>query len=227
MPDKWCWLKMKGTLDVQEALETLFAMGNIAYETKRILAKGLRSKDSPLPSPDQDYLSLALEHLETVREGFVLSLRAASVADWEELRYLVRRILFDWTWLEELGLALAPSTEVQRVGSQLLAFAHAYVSLGVLPRLPPTEVTFPQGRPTYADIPVPRTPGEVLTRIEEMERVVWEAEVKPVGELEPEPLRRTYGFFEAGAWLVARHLPLFLGRARPSASSRDWEKDQR
>lgn len=121
------------------------------------------------------------------------------------------------------------------VGPHLLAFAHTYVTLGFLPRLRPYQVavrlsprpetspssvealgpkahgeSFPQGRPTYADIPMPRTPGEVLSRIEELERVVWDAGLRPTGELEPDPLTRTYGFFEAGAWLAARHLSLFL-----------------
>jgi len=201
---------VRDDLDIQRTLEEFFALSNIAHETRRILAKGLRQKDVPLPSSEQEYLSTTLTHLGEAREGFVLCLRTASVANPKELRYLVHRILFDWSWLEELGLAWETGGEIQLVGPQLLAFAHTYVTLGFLPHLPPWLVTFPQDQPTYADIPVPRTPGEVLSRIEEMEQVVWEAGVRPIGELEPDSLRRTYGFFEAGAWLAARHLSLFL-----------------
>ena len=201
---------MRDRLDIQEVLEEFFALSNIAHETKRILAKGLGQKGIPLPSSEQEYLSTTLTHLGEAREGFVLCLRASSVADPKELRDLVRRILLDWTWLEELGLALETGGEIQMLGPQLLVFAHTFVTLGFLPHLPSYQVTFPYGRPTYADIPVPHTPGEVLSRIEELEQVIWEAGIRPMGELEPDPLRRTYGFFEAGAWLAARHLSLFL-----------------
>jgi len=201
---------VRDSLDIQEALEEFFALSNIARETRRILAKGLGRKDTPLPSAEQEYLYTTLTHLGEAREGFVLCLRASSVADPKELRKLVRRILLDWTWLEELGLTLETEGEIQLPGPQLLAFAHTFVTLGFLPHLPSYQVTFPHGRPTYADIPVPHTPGEVLSRIEELERVIWEAGIRPIGELEPDPLRRTYGFFEAGAWLAAHHLSLFL-----------------
>jgi len=197
-------------LDIRQVLEEFFALNNIAHETKRILARGLRHKDVPLPSSDQEFLSATLTHLGEAREGFALCLRTTSVSDPDELRYLVRQILFDWSWLEDLGLASKTEGEIEKVGSQLLAFAHTYVTLGVLPRLPPQQVTYPQGHPTYADIPVPHTPGEVLLRIEELEEVVSEVSIVPMGKLEPDSLRRTYGFFEASAWLAARHLALFL-----------------
>jgi hypothetical protein len=201
---------VRSDLDIQQVLEEFFALSNIARETKRILAKGLSQRDIPLPSPEQEYLSITLNHLGEAREGFALCLRTASVADPGELRYLVRRILVDWSWLEELGLALKTGGEIQLLGSQLLAFAHSYVTLGLLPHLPSYQVTFPHGQSSYADIPVPHTPGEVLSRIEELEQVIGEASVRPIGDLEPDPLRRTYGFFEAGAWLAAHHLSLFL-----------------
>jgi hypothetical protein len=67
-------------------------------------------------------------------------------------------------------------------------------------------VTYPKSSRTYADIPVPHTPGEVLARIEELEQVIWEAGERPIAAVEPDPLRRTYGFFETSAWLVSQHL---------------------
>jgi len=203
-------LAVREDLDIRQVLEEFFALSNIAHETKRILARGLRHKDAPLPSSDQEYLSATLTHLGEAREGFALCLRTTSVSDPDELRYLVRQILFDWSWLEDLGLVSETGGEIESVGSQLLIFAHTYVTLGLLPHLPPYQVTYPQGRPTYADIPVPHTPGEVLLRIEELEQVVSEASVLPMGELEPDPLRRTYGFFETSALLAAHHLSLFL-----------------
>lgn len=96
---------MKDDLDIQQALEEFFALSNIAGETERILAKGLGQKNILLPPSEQEYLSTTLTHLGEAREGFVLCLRAASVTDQKELRYLVRRILLDWSWLEDLGLA--------------------------------------------------------------------------------------------------------------------------
>ena len=196
-------------MNFQEILEEFFALGNIARETKRILADGLQRRDTLLPSSERDYLSTTLAHLGHAREGFVLTLRAAIVIDWEEMRSLLDRVMWDWSWLEELGWVEAKGEEIQLPGPQLLAFAHAYVTLGLLPRLPPTEVTYPQDRPTYADIPVPRTPGQVMERLEELEQVVSEVELWPVEDLEPDPLRRTYGFFETGAWLIDDHLRRF------------------
>jgi hypothetical protein len=109
-----------------------------------------------------------------------------------------------------MGLSLTPGNEIELVGNQLIAYQHALVALGMLPRLPAQAVTFPQPRPTYADVPVPAMPSQLLERIEEIERVLYRAGLVPADELAFEPLRRTYAFFEASLWLVDHYLPPML-----------------
>jgi hypothetical protein len=92
----------------------------------------------------------------------------------------------------------------------LLYFNHALVALGALPHLPAQAVTFPQRRPTYADVTAPGLPGELLARIEEIERVIYQTEAMPTRALAYDPLRRTYAFFEASAWLVNNYLETLL-----------------
>lgn len=196
---------MAGSLDVRPVWRLFVALGEVAQEARLALARGLLHSDEPLTPADQKRLSLALEHLSDVHEGFALTLRTTAVRSPSELRDLVRHILIDWSWLSELGLSWqGGQTEVP--AGQVLAFAHATIALGILPRLPPELVTYPKPGRTYADIPVPHTPGEVLARIEELEQVVWEAGERPIAAVEPDPLRRTYGFFETSAWLVSQHL---------------------
>lgn len=197
-------------MDTSEPLVAFFAMGNIAQQTKKLLAEYVRRRDQPLSLDRQQSLTLTLHHIEHVREGFKITLRTTSVRDLSELRDLIRETLMSWEWLEEIGIELQPDDEIHYPMEQTLAFAHSYVTLGVLPRLPDWVVTYPGDRATYADIPVPRTPGEILARIDELEKVLSQATARPKREADPEPLRRTYGFFETSAWLVSHHLGLFL-----------------
>ncbi len=175
----------------------------------------------------RDRVSLAILHqardyLAQVREGFVLSVRARQITDRRETRYLLERVLLDWDALSrELGLALESESEaefnlaLERVRGQLLAFGMAIVALAALPRLPSESVTFPHNYhrpPTYADIPAPVTPGQVLERIEEMEGMLWQFARGRWGELVRRrygPLRRTYGFFETSALLAGEHARRF------------------
>lgn len=197
-------------MEARQALWDLFALGHLAQETRDVLADGIKSRDIPLPADKKSQLSNTLDHLGHVREGFVLCLRTSSVTSLAELRGLVDQVLLDWSWLEESQLSLIPPDEVEVPRLQVLAFAHSYVTLALLPKLPPSQVTFPQERRTYADIPIPRTPGEVLSRIEELETVVWEAVLEPLGNIASDPLRRTYGFFETSAWLISTHMRRFF-----------------
>lgn len=129
-----------------------------------------------------------------------------------ELRGLVQHILTDWSWLQELNITLAPGDQIETLGQQLVVYNHALVALAVLPRLPAQAITFPQPRPTYGDVPAPVLPGEMLARIEEMEHMIYQADMKPVRALDYAPLRRTYAFFEASSWLVDSYLdPLLAG----------------
>jgi len=67
--------------------------------------------------------------------------------------------------------------------------------------------------PTYADIPSPTTPGAMLSRIDELEQMTWQlmrGDLQGLLNRRYGALRRTYGFFEASAYLargVAREKP--------------------
>lgn len=151
-------------------------------------------------------LADTLEHIEDVREGFLLSHRTEATVRMSELRDMVAHVLLDWQWLQTLNLSVAPSEDIDLLDQQLLFFNHALIALGALPRLPAEAITFPQRRPSYSDVTPPVEPGELLDRIEEIERIIYQAEVMPNKKLAREPFRRTYAFFEASSWLVDNHL---------------------
>lgn len=215
-------------------------ISEVAETTTQLLALALHqagrktsAAGMTLGEVEQFVLQQARDYLSTVREGFVLSVRTANVSDRAEIRYLLDRVLTDWDELSrELGFgeealcvdapgngsadgANAPRADIQRVRQQLLAFGMAVIALGYLPRLPSKQVTFPHSfgkPPTYADIPVPHTPGELLWRIEELEQTVWHMMSRDLGELVQRrygSVRRTYGFFETSAWLSMREVERF------------------
>jgi hypothetical protein len=155
-------------------------------------------------------LADTLQHLEDVREGFILSQRTSSSISAAELRALVRHVLLDWAWLQTLNLAFSPADEVETPQPQLLYYHHALVALAALPHLPAQAVTFPQKQPTYADVAAPGLPGELLARIEEIERVIYQTEAIPTRTPAYDPFRRTYAFFEASTWLVDNYLEVLL-----------------
>ncbi len=191
---------------IEPLLELFAALEQVIEETRHTLALVLLHSDQA-PSPAvQARLDAALEHLAEVREGFVVTLRTSSVRDPSELRALVRHILLNWNRIEDLARAWERGEQhVERPVPQMLAFGHAFVALGCLPRLPPGLITFPQPRPSYADIPVPGTPGEWLARIEELEAVITQIGEQPTSSVARDRLRRTVGYFDASAWLVAQH----------------------
>ena len=204
------------------------AIGEVTDATKKWLAMHLQTdiKTSRRPLADNRValaiLRQARDYLADVREGFVLSVRTGQVSEKSELRFLLDRVLLDWDALsKELGLAMAGEEddalgqELELVRGQLLAFGMAIVALAALPRLPSEAVTFPHSYnrpPTYADIPAPVTPAEVLSRIEEMEEMLWRFASGRWGELVRRrygPLRRTYGFFESSALLAGEQARRF------------------
>lgn len=210
----------------------LAALGRLARDTRRALRLALLGRGERLPVPVQRYLEGTLNHLGQVREGFALSLRPGDCRSPSELRDLVEELLVDWDWMGRLGIRWVPLDQpLEKPLAQVLAYAHARAALGALPRVPEAHVTYPALRRSYADIPVPRSPGEVLERLDEIERVVAttlhggmegggrpgrsgganEQPARPRGEdrLSMNPvafrtpaLRRAYGFFETSAWLV-------------------------
>lgn len=184
--------------------------------------------DGALPSGGAELLAdETLPHLETVQAGFRGWLRAEGI-DLAELRYLLLQ-------LGELRVA-APESEAERRAAaaeasiasrladeavlprrsvirsvepwDLAALAHARLVLAVLPRLDPEAIHWPAGRPSYADIPVPRGPAELSERIAELERHLWRAATGRAAPRTDPGLRRTYGFFDAAEHLGEHGLGL-------------------
>lgn len=151
----------------------------------------------------------ALAHVEAVLEGLIVLGRTGQF-DTEELRALVQRAgivapprpgTADARAAEEEGAHLRPGLRPID-GRMMLAAGHARVVFSVIPRLPPDAVAWPRHPRSYADIPVPRSEGELMLRAEELARVVWR--VAAGDERRDEPLRRTLAFYEAGARLTFR-----------------------
>ncbi len=180
-------------------------------------------EDGRLPSGGAAYLAGAtLPHVEAMERGVRGWLRS-DMADRDEMRYLVLRTAearvvpprdaaeaaAARAEAESDRARLAPADErlTRADAFSLVALAHARLVFAVLPRVPAAEVRFPVGRPTYADIPTPRGPAELIGRIEELERELWRiASGRRVRPMDP-ALRRTYGFFDAAERLDARTFP--------------------
>lgn len=205
---------MTGITDLQATRQSLRELARVVRVTRQMLAASIQETSRPDREAAADRsgrLSATLQHLEDVREGFILSQRTSPQISLSELRALVQHILLDWDWLQPLNLTLAPGSHLETVDQQLLAYNHALVALATLPHLPAEAITFPQPRPTYSDLSVPALPSEMLARIEELERVIYQVEVMPDKVPVYGSLRRTYAFFEASGWLVTRYLEPLLG----------------
>lgn len=205
---------MSGIADLTATREILRGLARIVETTRQTLAELIRESDWPdgkLTQRRSGQFSETLQHLGEVREGFILSQRTSPQATLSEIRTLVEDILLDWKWVQELNLNIAPSSQVEILGEQLVVYNHALVAMAVLPRLPAEAITFPQRRPTYGDVTAPMMPQETLARIEEIERIIYQAEVTPVSNIGYAPFRRTYAFFEASSWLVNKYLEPLLG----------------
>ena len=151
----------------------------------------------------------ALSHVEAVLDGLVLLARTGEFSS-EELRSLVRRAGIvaparpgtpDAVAAEQEAAHQRPALRVID-GRMMLAAGHARVVFSVIPQLPPEAVAWPRHHASYADIPVPRSEGELMLRAEELARVLWR--VAAGDERRDEPLRRTLAFYEAGARLSFR-----------------------
>lgn len=151
----------------------------------------------------------ALDHVDSVLEGIVLLARTGQFSS-EELRELVHRAGIVAPARPGTPEGHAADIEAARDrpplrridGRTMLAAGHARVVFSVIPRLPADAVAWPTPPRTYADIPVPRSEGELLLRAEELARVVWRVAAGDAHR--DEPLRRTLAFFEAGARLSFR-----------------------
>lgn len=193
--------------------EALRDLARIVKVTRQTLAEMVQAVEQlgKLPRHSRSgQFTETLDHMGDVREGFIISQRTSPQTTLYELRTLVHHVLMDWQWVQELNMTLAPSSQSEPLGPQLVAYNHALVALAVLPRLPVDVVTFPQPRPTYSDVGVPALPEETLARIEEIEQMIYRAEVSPLDSLAYGPFRRTYAFFEASSWLADRYLESLL-----------------
>jgi hypothetical protein len=188
-------------------------MGDVAERTRTLLVQ--RARVRPLTTRQRSQLDATLRHLAAVREGFQLSLRTGDGVSHDEIVAVVRYTLdvIDWSFLTELGLRLGQDRHVYRLGNQLLAFAHATVALGVLPHLPASEITHPTSA-HYRDLHTPRSPGEWLERIEELETVLIRIQSDHWNWPTDSSLRRTHAYFDATAWLIRSHLERFDRPAR-------------
>jgi hypothetical protein len=181
--------------------------------------------DGVLPEGGAAYLAeRTLPHLEGAQAGFHGWLRSEA-AGALELQYLLRQVAAMRVEpagspaerrAEVIEAALERSlTAATRRGAEALqraepwnlaALAHARVVLAFIPRLPETAVRFPAGRRTYADIPTPRGPAELASRLTELEAQLWRtAAGRPPAAIDP-AFRRTYGFFDVADRLGARAL---------------------
>jgi hypothetical protein len=182
--------------------------------------------DAELPAEDVEFLETeTLRHVEGIQVGFHGWLRS-DVAGAAELRYLLlqvaeMRVESARTPAERTAQAAEAIAEArfaaQRVNARdrtptitgaepwhLAALEHARVVLAFLPRLPETDVRFPAGRRTYADIATPRGPAELSARIGELEAELWKAIIgRRSAPIDP-AFRRTYGFFDVADRLGVR-----------------------
>ncbi len=151
-----------------------------------------------------------IPYVELARDGFALTARASDLAGVDPSEFLRR-----WGVAGDMRAGPGADAEVsarERLGRPIVladgtaafaAFAHARVALALIPRLPPSAVSWPP-RPTYVDVPRPRGAGELIGRLEEIERTIWRLSVgrdRPARD--HEPARRTLAFFDAIVYLGA------------------------
>ncbi|MEZ4622069.1 MAG: hypothetical protein R2867_42085 [Caldilineaceae bacterium] len=233
-------------VSVGELSETVTQMLALGIQYRTTVGGSLEEQQkSGLEQIEHLILQQARDYLSDVREGFALTVRTQQLSDKRELQFLLDRMLINWhdIW-DELGLADVPNDaplgqqgvpsnsnnadqadKLTRVHQQLLAFGMAAVALGHLPRMPAETITFPHSysKPaTYADIPTPDSPGKLLSRIDELEQMIWrlmEGNLQYLVNRQYGALRRTYGFFEASAHLASREAERFgVKRKQPQLS---------
>jgi hypothetical protein len=191
------------------AFYELFGLAHIFLRTRQALLNYL-AKGGVLEEAEVSYLSTAtLSHIDDMRDGFQMSLRASEAA-LEELRYLVEKAsLFPWEEARHDEPVRHPVITPEL--KKLSAIGHARVVFGVLPLMPPERITYPSVA-SYRDIRPPSGPADLVERIEELERAVWDTALqRPPDRIDRELFRRTYAFFEAASWLAEQHLRMLQG----------------
>ena len=175
-----------------------------------------------LPDGASDVLATeTLPHIEDMEAGFRARLRATE-SNVEELRALV--LLGGMGLPEPRDTAEARAALIEAMqaragaggertlagspGRGLAALAHARLVFALMPSTPGPSVRYPTGRRTYADIAAPRSPAELVGRIEELERRLWNVATGRVPSPSDAGYRRVYGFFDIGERLVRGDLRL-------------------
>ena len=192
---------------------------DLARRTREVMEAAVL--DGVLPDGAEDLLAdEALPHLETIQSGFRGWLRTEGVGV-AELQYLLLQVGAMRTdpasgpadrraaaaeLLAEQRFAAMTGRPLLRAAEPwaLAALAHARLVLAMLPTLEPQDVRWPAGRPSYADIPVPRGPAELAQRLSELERLLWRLATKRTPPRTDPALRRTFGFFDAAERLGER-----------------------
>ena len=90
---------------------------------------------------------------------------------------------------------------IRAAGRDLAALDHAQLAMALVPRTARENVHYP-GWGSYADIAPPRTPGEFMSRLEEVERHLWHGAMGRAGKLPRSAWRRVYAFFDSGEALA-------------------------
>jgi hypothetical protein len=193
-------------------------LGSLFRRTRALLDVALRAGD--LPAGGELVLAdETLPHVEAIESGFRGWLQARWVDD-AVLRDLVRHAALDAGEPADASEGRAARAEeeqeasgiggsrqiVASAGARLVALGHARLVFALLPRTPEDDVRFPEGRRTYADIGPPRSPAELMFRIEELERAVWQVATGRAADPNDPGVRRTYGFFDVGEQLASRDL---------------------
>lgn len=148
---------------------------------------------------DRDYVSSStLTQIDAMRDGCRWLVRVDRSGQW---RACLRPA-------DTMPIHLESGYQAQPVlrtvtGSDLASWRQAAAIFGTIPALPKDAVTFPGSVRSYASIPIPGGPADALDRLAEIERTIWELAVASrTGRVDPEPVRRTYAFFDVGLWLV-------------------------
>jgi hypothetical protein len=194
-----------------DALGALFGRTRLVLD--QVLVHGYAGRAEATMLADQ-----TLPHVEGIEAGFRARLRASD-SDLPELRGLVARagvhsgaprsdaerraaLIEAMQAIRGTGGAREVVTTPGRV---LTALEHARIAMAMVPQTAPHDVHF-AGRPSYADIASPRTPGEFVARVEEVERTLWQAASGQTTRRSDPAWRRVYAFFDAGERLSTQGL---------------------
>lgn len=190
-------------------------LGAVFRRTLELLDAVLSTGD--LPEGASEVLATeTLPYIEDMEAGFRARLRAAE-AGLDELRALVllgglglpeprdraeaRAALVEA--MRARGSAAGEPSFVRSPDRRITAVEHARLVFALMPTIPEDAVRFPDGRRTYADIAAPRSPAELVGRIEELERGVWWLATGRRPRRMDHGYRRVYGFFDVGEHLVS------------------------